>query len=176
MRWMLLACTNFLVAIMLVSFFIVGQTQSKFSISENVLQQVKLEVNPTEFSNSFGAPHLKFRNKWIYKGEQRSTLTVQWKNDKAVQVDLSFPSFVDFKDVSHVDGNGLTALDTPRELVLSGWMKVGLPHKGIVFQINRDGHVKRMTWHRPWEAKKSGGDILAILSLLRDLPPYAYNN
>ena len=176
MRWMILACVNFLVAILLVSVLIVSQTETNFSISESTFDHVKLDSTHEQFEASFGVPHLKFRNKWIYKGNQSATLIVYWKNQKATQVSIHFPHYVDFKDVSHVEGNGLTPLETSKDLVHSGWMKVGVPDKGLVFQINRDGLVREMTWHRPWNSEKSGGDILTILSLLRNLPPYAYTN
>ena len=70
MRWMMLACTNFLVAILLVSVLIVSQTQTNFSISENTFERVKFNSTPVQFEASFGSPHLKFREKWIYKGEK----------------------------------------------------------------------------------------------------------
>lgn len=174
MRWMMLACTNFLVAIFLVSALIVTQTQSDFVVSEKTFEKIHLGHTPEQLTSVFGGPHLRLRDKWIYRGEDNATLTVYWKEGKAGQIELKLPKFVDFKNVSHVEGNNLTALDTPKELVSSGWMKVGIPEKGLVFQINRDGLVRNMAWHRPWSATGSKGDILTILSLLRDLPPYAY--
>ncbi len=177
MRWMMLACTNFLVAIFLVSALIVTQTQSNFAVSEKTFEKIQLDHTPAQFTSVFGDPHLSLRNKWIYRGADDATLTVHWKEGKAGQIDLKFPHYVDFKNVSHVEGNNLTALKTSKDLVNSGWMKVGIPAKGLVFQINRDGLVRNMSWHRPWDSNGSNGskgDILTILSLLRDLPPYAY--
>lgn len=174
MRWLLIACTNFLLAILFVSILIVTQTQSNFPIAENTFDSIKYDITGEELVKKMGTPHLKFRDKWIYRGAEESVMTVLWKNDHAVQIDLSFPRFVDFKDVSHVEGSGLTALESSKELVESGWMRVGIPEKGIIFQMNRDGSVRQMSWHHPWEMQQTGGDILTILSLLKDLPPYAY--
>lgn len=175
MRWIFLVFTNFLVINLIVAVVLLGHSSSRFKICEQDLVKLNYGIEQQQVLSLYGTPYLHLSNRWVYRGEHDSLLTLTWENEILVSAELTLAEFVSFKQISHVENNKLMALETPDSLIHSGWLKIGVPSQGIVLQVNRNGEVSKMTWVKPWEAFSGEQGILSILDRLNELPPYAYN-
>lgn len=175
MRWIFLVFTNFLVINLIVAFVLIGHTPESFKISERDLSRLSYGTSEQQILQQFGTPYLQLSNRWVYRGEHDSLLTLVWDDHKLNFAELTLAKFVNFKDISHVENNRLMALETPQDLLASGWLKIGVPQQGVVLQVNRNGEVSKVIWGKSWDSLKGETGILSILDKLNELPPYALN-